>query len=103
MALSMRRIFSVIAVAALMAVMVIATEAPAFADPRGVTPEQSLVFDNITSAGGSREANGAFHQLVNPKSDLIVVNDIQNIHGSGDPFVENCNTRGQDGTICRAN
>ncbi len=102
MALSMRRIILVLAVVALMAVMVIATGAPAFADPRGVTPEQSPV-SNITEAGGIREANAAVHQLVNPKSDLIVVNTIRNIHGSGDPFVENCNYKGQDGTNCRAN
>ena len=102
MTLSMRRIVFGSWVVALMAVMVIATEAPAFAAPHGITPEQSPV-DNYAGGAGTREVNAAHHQLVNHKSDLIVVHNTRNFHGSGDPFVGNCNTKGQDGTICREN
>jgi hypothetical protein len=84
----MRRILRVMTVALVMAAVLVAMAAPAFAAPG----DNKSRVEILAGGGGADFANSNFLSLTNPQSDLIVVHHTQNVHGSGDPLVNNCNT-----------
>jgi len=76
-------------VALVMAAMLVATAAPAFAIGCGV-PMPEDVGTLCAVGGGDADTTGTQTQLVNERSGFTVLHTTGNIHGSGDPSITNC-------------
>ena len=91
----------VASVVAVVAAMMVAMAMPAFA---GGTCRYTEAGSNCVIVGGTRSGNGLYHDQTNTRSDMILIQNISNEHGSGDPVVGICNDndKGKDQN-CRAN
>ena len=93
----MRRIMLVVTMALVMAAMMVAMAAPAFA---GGTCRDTNFGDNCVFAVGSPDVNVQMHQLTNFQSGLHLFGHKHNVHGSGEPFVVNCHVKEGEDLAC---